>query len=165
MLIPAVAKKSELEALFAEHIYDDDMMLYNGYPYCNKAPDLTPVEDTFKWAIVNAHDEVVGYFTYHIDTHNDTVNWFGLYSFKSDTTIGLDVYAKLKQLLRDHRRVEWRMVGGNPVQPHYDRICKHFGGRKVVLKAAIKDAQGNYRDDYIYEIMGNRGGENNAYTD
>lgn len=39
MLVPAIAKKDKLEELFALHIYDDDMFLYNGYPYCNKIPD------------------------------------------------------------------------------------------------------------------------------
>lgn len=153
MLIPAIARKDELEKLFALHIYDDDMFLYNGYPYCNKIPDLSPQVEMYKWAIVNKEDEVVGYFTYHIDIQSDNVNWFGLYSFKKDVTIGIDVYRKMKKLIKQHRRIEWRMIGDNPVQKHYDRFINHFGGRKVVLRQTVKDQNGVYHDDYIYEII------------
>lgn len=153
MLIPAIAKKEELEMLFAYHLYDDDMFLYNGFPYCNQIPDLQPAEQTYKWAIINNKNEIVGYFTYHIDTYSDAVNWFGLYSFKKDATIGIDVYREIKKLVRHHRRIEWGMIGGNPVQKHYDRFIQHFGGRKVVLEEAVKDRNGIYHDSYIYEIL------------
>lgn len=153
MLIPAIAKKEELEMLFAMHMYDDEMFLYNAYPYYNSIPNLQPEEQVYKWAITNNKNEVVGYFTYHIDTHLDTVNWFGLYSFKKDATIGIDVYKKMKDLIKHHRRVEWRMVGGNPVEKHYDRFIERYGGRKVVLMEAVKDQNGIYHDDCIYEIV------------
>ena len=156
MLIPAIVRKEEVEKLFALHIYDDDMFLYNGYPYCNRIPDLSPQEEIYKWAITNKEDVVVGYFTYHIDTQNDTVNWFGLYSFKKDTTIGIDIYRKMKELIKQHRRIEWRMIGDNPVQKYYDKFVEHFNGRKVVLKKAVKDQNGVYHDDYIYEILNER---------
>lgn len=156
MLVPAIVKKEELEKLFALHIYDDNMFLYNGYPYCNKIPDLTPQEETYKWAIINKEDMVVGYFTYHIDIQSDNVNWFGLYSFKNDITIGIDVYRKMKELIKQHRRIEWRMIGNNPVQKHYDKFIEHFNGRKVVLKKAVKDQNSVYHDDYIYEILNSK---------
>lgn len=160
MLVPAIAKKDELEKLFALYIYDD-MFLYNGYPYCNKIPDLSPQEEIYKWAIVNydnllKKDIVVGYFTYHIDTQSDNVNWFGLYSFKKDAIIGIDIYRKMKELIKQHRRIEWRMIGDNPVQKHYDKFIEHFGGRKVILKQTVKDQNGVYHDDYIYEILNER---------
>ena len=153
MLIPAIAKEKELEKLFNYHIYDENMFLYNGFPYCNQIPDLQPAEQTYKWAIVNNKNEIVGYFTYHIDAYSDTVNWFGLYSFKTDVAIGIDVYKKMKMLLKQHRRLEWSMVGGNPVEKHYDRFIERYGGRKVALKEAVKDQNGIYHDEYIYEII------------
>lgn len=153
MLIPAIARKAELEQLFAEHIYDDDMFLYNGYPHYNSIPDFTLKENIYRWAIVD-DDKVIGYFTYHIDTHSDNVCSIGLYSFdRGNPLVGIDIYRKMKQLAKNHRRVEWRMIGGNPVKKHYDRFLKRMNGRKVMLKKLVKDMHGKYRDEYIYEIV------------
>ncbi len=153
MLVPAIARKAELEQLFAERIYDDDMFLYNGYPHCNSIPDLTPKESIYRWAIVDSN-KVIGYFTYYIETNSDNVCSFGLYSFdKGNPLIGIDVYRKMKDLVKTHRRIEWRMIGGNPVKKHYDKFLKRMNGRKVLLKKVVKDMHGRYHNEYIYEIV------------
>lgn len=158
MLVPAIARKAELEQLFAEHIYDDDMFLYNGYPYCNTIPDLSPKENIYRWAIVDG-DKLIGYFTYYIETNSDNVCSFGLYSFdKGNPLIGIDVYRLMKALVKIHRRIEWRMIGGNPVKKHYDKFLKRMNGRKVMLKKVVKDMHGRYHNEYIYEIV--RGDDN-----
>jgi hypothetical protein len=64
------------------------------------------------------------------------------------------------ELVNKHRRIEWRMIGGNPVQRHYDHFIKHFHGSRVVLHDVCKDGEGKYRDEYIYEIL-NKGEQNN----
>ena len=153
MLVPAILRKDELEKLFAEHIYDEDMFMYNGYPHCNQLPNFTPKENEYKWAIVDKENKVIGYFGYYINSHCDSVCGFGLYSFKRDSIIGIDVYKKMKELIGNYHRIEWRMIGGNPVKKHYDRICKRYNGNMVLLHEVIKDSHGNYHDEYIYEII------------
>ena len=154
MLVPAISRKDELEKLFAEHLYDDNMFLYNGYAFCTEPPDLTPCDCCYRWAIVsNINNKVIGYFAYMIDCRNDCVNNFGLYSFEPNFTVGLDVYRKMKELVRTHRRVEWRMIDGNPVQRHYDKFCANNWGRKVILHDVIKSPTGQYLDEHIYEIV------------
>lgn len=153
MLVPAISRKTELEQLFAEHLYDKDMFFYNGYPHCNSMPDLTPKENIYRWAVVDK-DKVIGYFTYFTDTHCSTVCSFGLYSFdKGNPVLGFDVYKKMKELIKYYRRIEWRMIGGNPVQKHYDRLCKRFNGNRVMLHSVVRDEEGVYHDEYIYEIV------------
>lgn len=153
MLVPAVSKKIELEQLFAKHLYDKDMFLYNGYPYCNSIPDLTPKENSYKWAIVD-NDKVIGFFTYLIDNCNSGVYSFGLYSFdKGNPIIGFDVYKKMKELIKNYCRIEWRMIVGNPVQKHYDKLCNRHNGYRIMLHNVVKDEDGVYRDVYIYEIV------------
>ena len=153
MLVPAISRKAEVEKLFAEHLYDDDMFLFNGYPYCNTVHTIEPKENRYQWAIVDK-DRVVGYFAYYINADSDNVCSFGLYSFdKGNPIVGLDVFRKMKELVDTHRRIEWRMVGGNPVQKSYDRFCKRCGGNSVVLHQVVKDEHGNYHDEIIYEIL------------
>ena len=53
-------------------------------------------------------------------------------------------------------RIEWRMIGGNPIEKHYDKFCKKYNGKKHVLTDVFKDRYGNYHDDIIYEIIRNK---------
>ena len=153
MLVPAITKKAEIEQKFAEHIYDDDMFLFNGYPHCNTIHTIEPKENRYQWAIVD-NDKLIGYFAYNIYAETDTACSFGLYSFdKGNPIIGLDVFKKMKELVNTHRRLEWRMVGGNPVQKHYDRFCEKYGGKRVCLHKVVKDNQGKYHDEFIYEVV------------
>ena len=59
----------------------------------------------------------------------------------------------MEELVSQLHKIEWRMVGGNPVEKHYDKFCFKHNGKKHILKDSIKDADGNYRDDIIYEII------------
>ena len=45
------------------------------------------------------------------------------------------------------------MVGGNPVEKHYDKFCKKYNGKKFILTDAVKDKYGKYHNDVIYEII------------
>ena len=49
------------------------------------------------------------------------------------------------------------MVGGNPVEKHYDRLCKRYNGNKFVLTDVFKDRYGKYHDSVIYEIIFDKG--------
>lgn len=152
MLVPAIVRKEELAKRFAERIYSDEMFLYNGYSHCNQRPNLDEYENIYKWAIVNNEDEVIGFFTYSIEM-NDCARNFGLFSFKSDPIIGVDVFKKMKELISDYHRIEWRMIGGNPVKRHYDKFCQRYGGNCVQLHDVVIDRHGIYHDEYIYEII------------
>ena len=80
---------------------------------------------------------------------------FAIMSFdKGNFVVGKDVFDKMEELVELYHRVEWRMICGNPVERSYDRFCKKHNGKKHILKDAIKDKYGNYRDDVIYEIVG-----------
>lgn len=119
-------------------------------------PDFTPKDNDYKWVIISPREEkVIGYFAYYIDGVVDSVYNFGLYSFERNPVVGYCVYNKMLELIKNHRRIEWRMIAGNPVEKHYDKICKQFGGNKITLHNVIKDTSGQYVDEYIYEIVKN----------
>lgn len=155
MLKPASAYADQIQQKFKERFYTEDMFFETGnmsqwYPSLDEIPN----EGTFWWAIVNKKDEVIGYLDYRIDYYASVACNFGLISFdKGNPIIGKDLYEKLEELVSTLHRVEWRMVGGNPVERHYDAFIKKHNGNKHVLKDAIKDKNGNYHDDVIYEII------------
>lgn len=152
MLVPAIAKKEELTKRFAERMYSDEMFLYNGYAHCNQIPNLEAHENIYKWAIVNKESEVVGYLTYSIEM-NYSVRNFGLFSFRNDPIVGIDLFKKMEELIANYHRVEWRMIGGNPVKRHYDKFCERHNGTCLPLHDVVIDGDGVYHDEYIYEII------------
>jgi hypothetical protein len=154
MLVPAISRKDELEKLFAAHIYDNSMFLFgHTFDFENEFSTNNIYNGEYQWAIVDKDDKVIGYFRYHVDMINDTVNRFKLITFKTDSITGIDVYKMMKKLIKTHHRIEWQMVEGNPVKPHYDRFCKRYNGKRFKLHNVIKDPYGYYHDMYIYEIL------------
>ena len=134
------------------------MMFYTGWiGFDPPEISLNSNGANYKYAILDK-GEVVGYFTYVIDWYSSQARCFGLYSFsKGNKRIGIDVYRELKKIINEYKihRIEWTMVGGNPVEKHYDKFCRRYNGNKFILTDAIKDHYGNYHNNVIYEIVFN----------
>ena len=154
MLKPAIIYRDEIQRKMQEYFYTEDMMLECGDILGNWTPRIEETEDgTEQWAVLDG-DNVIGFLTYHINWYSGNVSRFGMMSFERNNIVfGADIGKKVIELIKRFRRVEWRMVGGNPVERHYDKFCQRFGGTKHILKNAIRDREGNYRDDVIYEII------------
>lgn len=154
MLVPAILYKEEIEKAFAKELYTENYFYYYGYAYGNSLPEIRAEDCLYQYAIVNKNERLIGYLSYRIDSNADTVNSFGLYSFdKGNFIIGKDLFEKLEELIEKHHRIEWRMIGGNPVKRHYDKFCNKHNGNVVILHDVCKDERGFYHDEYIYEII------------
>lgn len=154
MLVPAILYKEQITKEFQKLFYTEDMMFETGGVgnWCPEIKDC-PEDYEMQFAIVSK-DKLIGYLGYYIDWYVDKAYNFGLISFdKGNPVIGASLFDELERLVKTHHRVEWSMVGGNPVEKSYDRFCEKHGGKKHILKDAIKDAKSNYRDDVIYEIV------------
>lgn len=153
MLKPAILYKTQIEQKFAELMYTEDAFLYNGYSHSCVLPEIKPEEGYYQWAILDG-ETVVGYLTYFINGYSDSVERFGLISFdKGNLTVTLDTFTELKRLVKEHRRVEWGCVGGNPAESAYDKFCAKYNGYKSIRHKCIRDNLGNFRDSYTYEIL------------
>ena len=154
MLKPAILYKDEIIKGFQEYFYTDDMIYETGCMN-NWCPDISeePDESNFQYAIVH-NEKLIGYLSYTVDWYVGKAYNFGLFSFdRGNPIVGKDVFNKLEELVRRLHRVEWRMVGGNPAERGYDSFCKRHNGTKHILKDAIRDRNGNYRNDVIYDIV------------
>lgn len=157
MLIPAIIKKNEILEAFKRYYYSNDMMYETGN-LNNWLPSIQeePVGGSYQYAIVDKEEKLIGYLDYHVDWYNSCAHRFGLFSFdRGNPIIGKDLFKELNKLINEYKlhRIEWRMVGGNPVERSYDRFCKRFNGTKHVLRDVVKDKYGKYHDDVIYEII------------
>ena len=157
MLIPAILKKQEIEQAFKRYYYTDDMMYETG-GLNNWTPNIQEETESgrFQYAIVNSKEDLIGYLDYHIDWYSSCASQFGLISFdRGNPIVGKDLFNEMNKLINDYKlhRIEWRMIGGNPIEKHYDKFCFSHNGTKHILKDAFKDKYGKYHDDIIYEII------------
>lgn len=160
MLRPAIRYKDILDKKFADELYTKDY-----YYYCGTGRDGCPpnirCDDTIRQYAILDNDwdggkKVVGYLAYGIDYATKSVYDFGLYSFeKGNTTVGKDVFQELERLINIFHRVEWKVVGDNPVKAKYDWFCSKHNGNCVCLHDYTIDEECNYQDIYIYEIINN----------
>ena len=157
MLKPAILYKKEIEQNILNLAYSDEMFLFTGtLKYI--IPDFEDNNGSlYQYAILDK-DKIIGYFTYYIDWYTSSVSNFGLIAFeKGNSNIGINIYREIKRIINEYHihRIEWRMVGNNPVEKHYNKFCKKYNGNKYILKDALRDKQGLYHDDVIYEIVFN----------
>lgn len=158
MLIPAILRKQEIECEFQKKFYTTEMMYMQGCLY-NSAPDIYDNSDhNFQYAIVDSDDNLIGFLDYSIDWYSSCAYNFGLFSFKTSTTVGRDLFSEMERIISEYKlhRLEWQMVGGNPVERNYDAFCNKYGGAKHVLRDSFKDRNGEYHDRVIYEIVMNK---------
>lgn len=158
MLVPAILYKDQIVKEFQKLLYTEDMFYETG---CvgNWIPEIAdcPEDYQFQYAIVDSRKEnkLIGYLGYTLDWYTSKAYNFGLISFdKGNFTLSRDLFEKLEELILSCHKIEWRMVGGNPVENAYDNFIKEHNGVKHILKDSIRDRQGKWRDDIIYEIMG-----------
>lgn len=160
MLVPAILYKEEIQKEFQKYYYTTDMLyetgcLDNWIPNIDEKPD----EQTYQYAIVGKDSKLIGYLAFKIDWYCSCAYNFGLFSFdRGNVLVGRDVFKKLDELINRFHRVEWRAISGNPACRSYDKFVKKYNGNKHILKDAIRDRDGNYHDDIIYEII--RGKDN-----
>ena len=170
MLVPAMLYKDEIEEQFAKRMYDDDMFYYQGYAHGHETTEIKPQDNLYQWAIVSKRKgfycyytkQLIGYFAYRIDPNTNNVYNFGLISFdKGNPLVAKDVFDKIKELILNHHRVEWRCIGGNPALRGYKNFIKRIN-RKYNLQCkmhfftdVVKDNQGMYRDEVVFEIVNN----------
>ena len=153
MLKPALMYKEKIEKCFAEIMYSEDFFYYVGWAHCHYLPEIKPEDNRYQWAVMD-QEKVIGYISYRVNPDVDSVSQFGVISFdKGNPIVGRDLYRIIKNLVKCYRRIEWHMIGGNPIEHNYDRICAKFNGNKVVLHDVCKDNNGIFRDNVIYEIL------------
>lgn len=155
MLVPAILYKEQIIREFQKCYYTTDM-LYETGDIENWVPQIAECPESwqFQYAIIDNNKKLIGYLGYAVDWYVSKAYNFGLFSFdRGNILVGKDVFNKLEELVKTFHRVEWRAVGGNPACRGYDSFIKKHNGTKHILKDSIKDKDGNYHDDIIYEIV------------
>lgn len=155
MLKPAIMYKDEIKKQMQKYFYTDDMM-YEVGELDNYVPEIADEPDRycFQYAIVDSNENLIGYLAYAIDWYASCAYNFGLFSFdRGNPLIGKELFCKMDELVHKFHRIEWRMIGGNPVEKSYDKFCAKYNGTKHILKDVFKDRNCKYRDHIIYEII------------
>lgn len=156
MLEPAICNQEILRRKFSKLLYTDEYYYYTGYIHASTLPTFEAEDNHYDYAVVFDYN-VSGYFSYQIDPSTDTVYNFGLMSFNGNPQVLHECYLKFQELVENHRRIEWRMIGGNPIKPLYDKLIQKYKDKYYTnileFKDVLKDKKGEYQNSYIYEIV------------
>lgn len=159
MLVPALLYKDEIERRSRELCYSDASFYYGdglGQSYIS-VEENDDYGELFQYAIVDRDKKLVGFLRYRIHWYNSCAHCFGLINLSGaeNSIIGIDVYREIKKIIYEYKihRIEFRMIKGNPVERHYQKLIEKYNGRAIVLRDAIKDRKGVYHDDVTYEII------------
>lgn len=156
MLKPAVLYKEELEKLFYEKLYSDEMFFYEGYGGSYSVPNLNVDNCLQQYAILDSHENVIGFLSYSINVSVGNVYNFGLFGFKNSPRLGKELKTKLEELLDKYGRIEWCCVDNNPVLKHYIKFCEEHNGQMIHLHKCVVDEYGTVRGRYIFEVVHNK---------
>lgn len=158
-LQPAILYKEQIQNEFRKKYYTQDMIYETGC-LCNWLPEIKDTNDdnTFQYAIVDStsDNKLIGYVAFQINWYFSCASNFGVISFdKGNYKIGVALQYIVNQIINDYKlhRMEWYVVCGNPAEKAYDRLCKKYNGYKHIYHDKIKDRQGNYINDAMYEII------------
>lgn len=159
MLRPAVLFKDQIQKAIPDLFYTDDIYWYS---QCDVAEMIFDAEKSdvgftkYQYAIVSKDEsEVIGYIAFSYMWHERIVRNFGFIAFKRNRPETAAAVKEVEKIIKDLKphKVQFRMIGGNPVERHYDFIMKKYHGEKFVLKDDLRDKYGKYHDDIIYEIF------------
>ena len=154
MLKPAKLYEDELQKLYCEKWHDYNLQFYTGW---RSGGEFNISEDAYnrnEFVSVDAEGNIYGYIGYAFDFYTGVADNFGILSFKKSNALFAkdllqvvdDIFIKYK-----FRLMSWRMVGDNPVEKHYQKFCKKYGGQEVArLKDYCRFNDGSYHDDVIF---------------
>ena len=159
MLVPATVFAEEVSRKFRMIAYTERMFWFSGnqdYFVPNLSDEQEPGE--YRYVCVSKDcTQIYGYLTFHINFETRTLDKISCIRFTDDgrITFNRDVLNKVNEAIdsMNLHRVEFWMIGGNPVLPAYQKFVKSKGGREVVLKDVSVDKYGKYHDTHIFEII------------
>ena len=164
----AILFKQEIENNMHELFYSQEMFYVSGSNY-NFVPEIKEresygVDSVFQYAVTSADDtgeKVVGYIQFSVDWYSKCAyNWAVVSFDRGNTAIAKALLELLNRCFDEYalHRIEWKMIGGNPVERGYDNALNYFKKKgfltsKHVFKDSLKDKSGKYRDSIIFEII------------
>jgi hypothetical protein len=156
MLKPAIMYQDQIMKKFNSIMYTEDYYYYMGYVNCGEQLELVLQDDKVMLASVDKDENVIGLIKYMTNYTNSSVGRFGIISFdKGNVIFGTDLLKEFDKLYHKFHRIEWWMVGSNPVKRHYDYITRKYGGYVSCSHDCIRHPNGEYEDSYHYEIINN----------
>lgn len=136
MLKPLITRIDEVNKYIAEHMYDTDLMYYQGCPHPMNLldpKDITAGNNRYDYISVDSKDNICGYISFHIQYDTHRAERFGMFSMHQNPIVfARDIEEVIDICFNVHNVdvIDWRCVEGNPVKKSYDALSKRFGGDK-----------------------------------
>ena len=156
MIKPALLYKEQIEKKFAEVLYSQDYFYYNGYDVGSMLPCVRQEENLYQYAIIDNNDNVIGYFSYKVDSLTRSAYGIGAFSFvKGSYIAGRDYQKLIKDLVKKYHRVTWTAIEENPAIKSYNRLLYSYQKIPYIKTYynILHDSTINRYGDYVNEIV------------
>ncbi len=157
MLQPAKLYEAKLNEQMASTVMDPYYKLYyGGFPNLEEALEDSLWSKIQLVSIVN--DKVIGYFKASVDRPGNYIDSITCVHFsegreQTKMAFAMDMRRFLKYLTEDLAmpKLAWSVYRGNPVEEHYNRLIKKFGGRVMGIDRYATKICGKWYDLKHYE--------------
>jgi hypothetical protein len=158
MLKLAFSYKEKLNQPWQSVIFNEKYQFYNYGNSWNYKIELSEnSNDSMEMVSVDAEDNVIGYIAAAIDRYTNKISNICAINFEEvNFTFAKDFYQFLSDLFTKYkfRKIEWRVIIGNPAEKLYDKIIGKYGGRIVGVRyQSTITTDGILRDEKEYEIF------------
>lgn len=158
MLKLAYIYKDKLNKKYVNIAFDERYKFYITQ-YWNYNIDISDNSwDVIQMVSIDKNDNVIGYLSADIDRTSNKISCIGAINFDKNINLvfSRDFYKFLKDLFEKYnfRKIEWRVIMGNPAEKMYDKIIEKYGGSVIgIRKESVVTPDGVLRDEKEYEIF------------
>jgi hypothetical protein len=153
--------KTRIQEEYKKIIYDEKYKYYFCQCFWNyEFPLSTGDSDWYgiEYVSVDRNNNIIGYLGANIDRESNKVSSLRILNFKDkgNITFSRDLRNFIIELFERYKvnKIEFSVVGGNPIEKMYDKYIKKYNGRIVGhFKDYVKLTDGEYHDYKMYEIF------------
>lgn len=157
MLKPAIVAENRINSMFADLIWFTEKGNYFNAYRANCLLDINNNNATMhQFVSVDTDYTILGYMEYNIDYYTSVVSDIRIVSFETTATFGRDLMQMIDDIFTKYNinKIEFEMVGGNPVERHYRKFIDVYHGREIgVYKQSIRFPNGEYHDSVMFEMF------------
>lgn len=114
--------------------------------------------DYHQFVSLDSNGNIIGYIGYRIDRTADMVDNLSIINFNEDNKVifGTDINTIVRDIFEKFhfRKLNFKVVVGNPIEVSYDRLIKKYNGKVVgIQEKHVRLYDGQYYDMRLYEIL------------
>lgn len=157
MLDIAIKHEEELKEKMLGIWFQDKYKYWNFSTYFEKHKIDDTTWSKHQFVSLDSDGKVIGYIGYNVYRETYDCDGLSIINFTDNiSTFGIDLGRALTDIFEKFkfRKLNFKVVIGNPIEKSYDKMIEKYNGRIVgTMKKDVKLIDGEYYDTKLYEIF------------